>query len=210
MGRLILVLGGARSGKSRFAQQLAERIGGDNVLFVATAEAGDSEMERRISIHRQTRPATWLTVEQPVNVAATLEELPQRHEVVLVDCLTLLVSNLMLSCGDSPDPDEAERVARHELNQLMSFLAERPGTAIVISGEVGLGLVPENALGRLYRDLLGWANQMVANQADATYLMVAGLAVDIRSLSTTVEQAANQCLSQRDFDAGQSEKLRMR
>jgi adenosylcobinamide kinase/adenosylcobinamide-phosphate guanylyltransferase len=104
-----------------------------------------------------------------------------------------------LSCGDSPDPDEAQEVVQNELKRLLSCLSQRRATAIVISGEVGLGLVPESPLGRLYRDLLGWANQVVAKQADATYLMVAGLAVDIRSLATTVVEAASQCsLSQDD------------
>ncbi len=198
MARLIFILGGARSGKSRFAQQLAERLGGDNVLFVATAEAGDLEMAHRIAIHQRSRPTAWTTLERPMNVGAALENNSERYEIVLIDCLTLLVSNLLFSCGEPPDADTAQRVVNCEMERLVSCLMRRPGTAIVISGEVGLGLVPENALGRLYRDLLGWANQYISRQAEATYLMVSGLAVEIQSLATSLEQAAARCLSPPD------------
>jgi adenosylcobinamide kinase/adenosylcobinamide-phosphate guanylyltransferase len=186
MAELILILGGVRSGKSRFAQELAERRGGDSVLFVATAEAGDSEMVSRIAMHRRSRPAAWSTLERPMKLGEALAAASLQHKVVLVDCLTLLVSNLLLNCGDPPDANAAQQAIDDEIDGLLHCLERRPGTAILVSGEVGMGLVPENALGRLYRDLLGWVNQKVAKQTTATYLMIAGLPVDVRSLATTL------------------------
>jgi adenosylcobinamide kinase/adenosylcobinamide-phosphate guanylyltransferase len=199
MARLVFILGGARSGKSWFAQQLAERVGGGDVLFVATADAGDAEMARRIERHRHSRRADWCTLERTSNVAAALDPaalaspFPVQHQVVLIDCLTLLVSNLLLACGSPPDPDEARRAVDGEINALLASLERRPGTAIVVSGEVGMGLVPPSALGRLFRDLLGWANQAVAARADTVYLLVAGMAIDVRPLSVSLDQAAVAC-----------------
>lgn len=190
MSNIVLVLGGVRSGKSRFAQELARRLGGDQVLFVATAEAGDAEMARRIQIHQATRPAGWQTVEAVCRVGAALDQVASRRQTILIDCLPLLVSNVLLSCGDAPDPDMAERRVNTEIEDLLAACARHAGTVILVSGEVGLGLVPESPLGRLYRDLLGWVNQAVAARSGATYLMVAGLPIEIKSLAATVEQAA--------------------
>lgn len=194
MAKLILIVGGVRSGKSRFAQQLAARVGGDSVLFVATAEALDAEMAQRIDVHRASRPRAWATLEQPLHVGATLMKAPGRQTVVLIDCLTLLVSNLLLSCGDSPDLQAAKPIVETEIEALLASIARRDGVAIVVSGEVGMGLVPESSLGRMYRDLLGWSNQTVAARADFTYLMMAGLPIELRGQSTTVEQAAAHIL----------------
>jgi adenosylcobinamide kinase / adenosylcobinamide-phosphate guanylyltransferase len=190
MARIVLILGGARSGKSRFAQQLAERIGGADVLFVATAEAGDREMAHRIEAHRISRPRAWGTLEQTTGVAVALAGASERYEVVLLDCVTLLVSNVLLDCGDPLDIQTAEKRMRAETDDLLGACRERTGTVIIVSSEVGQGLVPDNPLGRVYRDVLGWTNQTVAAQADAVYLMVAGLPVEVKALATTCEQAA--------------------
>ncbi len=190
MHQLVLVLGGVRSGKSRFAQELALQLGGDDVLFVATAQAGDSEMSRRIDHHRRSRPAVWKTWEQPLGTGEALLALDAPPPVMLVDCLTLLVSNALLSCDG--EAEAAERQVRAETEALIAAARQHAAMMIVVSGEVGQGIVPETALGRLFRDLLGWANQMISAQASATYLMVAGLAINVRSLSTTVQQAADQ------------------
>ncbi len=200
-GSLTLVLGGVRSGKSAFAQSLAERLGGQRVLFVATAEPRDDEMVRRIDHHRRSRTAAWHTLEHPCHVGQGIERYLERSPavatepptVILLDCLTLLISNVM--CGDAnacQDADELERRVRSEVDALILVAAKYPAHVIIVSGEVGSGVVPEHALGRLFRDLLGMANQQLAAEATSTFLMVAGLAIDATRLATTVEQAARR------------------
>jgi adenosylcobinamide kinase / adenosylcobinamide-phosphate guanylyltransferase len=187
-GKVILVLGGVRSGKSRFGQELATMLGGNDVLFVATAEARDEEMSRRIDLHRASRPATWQTLEQPLNVGTALATTDQFRPVILLDCLTLLVSNVILQ--DHTDVDAAEQRMRLEVDSLVEIVRQRDATLIVVSGEVGLGVVPESSLGRLFRDMLGWANQSLASHATATYFMMAGLPINATKLATTVSEAA--------------------
>jgi adenosylcobinamide kinase/adenosylcobinamide-phosphate guanylyltransferase len=183
MGRLILVLGGVRSGKSAYAQRLAQTLGGPQVLFVATAEAGDEEMARRIAQHRQERPPAWHTLETPRRVGEAIHPSLGNVTVVLVDCLTLLVSNTMLDLGETPDPVAAAAAVQAEVESLRQTCQASTATFIVVSNEVGLGLVPETPLGRLYRDLLGQANQTLAAHAQVVYFMVAGLAVDFKALA---------------------------
>ena len=184
MGRLILVLGGVRSGKSDYAEELAQSLGQTQVLFVATAEAGDAEMARRIAAHQQSRPALWRTLEAPRNIGEAIQHDLGDAAVVLVDCITLLVSNVMLALGDDPDSAQAENAVQDEIQALLRVCRCSPMTCIAVSNEVGLGVVPEHRLGRLYRDLLGKANQALAAQADEVYLLVAGLAVELKALST--------------------------
>lgn len=193
MQRLVLVLGGVRSGKSRFAQDLAQRLGGDDVLFVATAEAGDEEMTRRIDHHRRSRPAAWKTLEQPLGTGQAMLAIGASPPVILVDCLTLLVSNVLLQ--SEGDAEVTEQRLTAEMDALIAAARQHATTMIVVSGEVGQGLVPESPLGRLFRDLLGWANQRLAAEAAATYLMVAGLPVEVKSLATSVEQTARDLKS---------------
>lgn len=189
MGTLILVTGGVRSGKSRFAEELAEALGGDRVAYVATAEAGDDEMARKIARHRADRPASWPTFEGPSDAAAALDAAasgPSPPRVVLLDCLTMLVSNLLLA-GD--EASAAERVER-QVAALRGAIARWPATVIVVTNEVGWGVVPAYSLGRSYRDLLGRANQALATDAGRVYLVVAGLAVEIKALAQTPSQVA--------------------
>lgn len=193
MGQLILVVGGARSGKSRFAQDLARQVGGDDVLYVATAESHDDEMSRRIELHRQSRPPKWRTIERPLGVGKAVAAIDRQPRVVLLDCLTLLISNVLLQCGT--DADLAEQRMRAEIDALIAATRENEATAIIVSGEVGMGLVPENPLGRLFRDLLGWANQLLAEQSTATYLMVAGLPVNTTAIASSVQEAATKFTS---------------
>jgi adenosylcobinamide kinase / adenosylcobinamide-phosphate guanylyltransferase len=185
MGRLCLILGGARSGKSAYAQRLAQEWGGDHVLFIATAEAWDEDMAQRIARHQQERPAAWRTVETPRQVGRAIALHLYDTPVVLVDCLTLLVSNTLLHCGTSPDPTAAEAAVQEEVTELVQTCQMTAATYIVVSNEVGLGLVPDNPLGRLYRDLLGRANQTLAARAEAVYFMVAGLPVDVKALASS-------------------------
>ena len=187
--RLIFIVGGARSGKSRYAEESA-RQAGDHVLFVATAQAHDKEMQRRIAIHRSARSPAWQTIEAPTGVGAAVRSaLGSGGDAVLIDCITLLVSNVMLQ-GLSPQElsdvnvrvDEAAAHERldAEIEALLDAFHASAVPWIVVSNEVGSGLVPAYPLGRLYRDLLGWANQRLAAQADEVYLMVAGLPLRIK------------------------------
>src|SRR2546429_3739336 len=161
----VLLLGGARSGKSALAQQVAARTGRP-VTVVATAEAGDDEMAARIERHREARPAAWATVEEPLDLLGAVTGAPA-GVFLLVDCLTLWVANLA-GRGEAPDAiaAAAERVA--------ATLAGRGAGAVVVSNEVGLGVVPAYPLARAYRDVLGSVNAAFAERADRTALLVAG------------------------------------
>lgn len=168
----LLILGGARSGKSRYAvaQALA---GGPRVAVVATAEALDADMVARIARHRRERPAAWLTVEEPVELVAALRRLADKADTVLVDCLTLWVAN-QLQRGLAEDAILAGGEA------LAKFVDERPYSLILVSNEVGEGVHPETASGLRFRDLLGAVNQTVAQAADRVVLMVAGLPLGLK------------------------------
>ncbi len=174
---LILILGGARSGKSSFAQRVARR--GRRVLFVATAEARDEDMKRRIAAHRERRPPGWDTLEEPLDLVAALRPVLDRYDIFLLDCLTLWASNLLL---DQPARAEDGRRIPDSARELMDLIAESPATWILVSNEVGQGIVPSSSLGRAYRDALGRVNQLAASRADRVYLMTAGLALELKSL----------------------------
>jgi adenosylcobinamide kinase/adenosylcobinamide-phosphate guanylyltransferase len=181
MGRLILILGGARSGKSRFAQQLAQACSDEehrSVVYIATAEVGDEHMRQRIERHRRGRPSGWETVEAPQNVAAAIEIAGDSAAAILVDCLTLWISNLLLAGGE--EFDEAQAASREEaiLEEVAALIrAARKANArvIVVSNEVGMGIVPLTRLGRIFRDIAGRANQALAQAADEMYVTWAGL-----------------------------------
>ena len=152
-GTITLVLGGVRSGKSRFAQDLAARVGGDQVLFVATAETRDDEMIERVEHHRQSRPESWETLERPLGTGMAITDQRVIPRVVLVDCLTLLVSNVL--CAEALHskalPDQLKSV-ESEVDALIAVASERHVHLIIVSGEVGLGVVPEHALEEAYAD----------------------------------------------------------
>jgi adenosylcobinamide kinase/adenosylcobinamide-phosphate guanylyltransferase len=175
---LILILGGARSGKSKYAEALAGQLG-QQVLYIATAEAQDDEMAERIAVHRQRRPVHWQTLEAPRNVGAALATIEREPEVLLLDCLTLLVSNLVLTLEDQPQ-ELIEAAVQAEIKAIIAAQVERGVPLIIVSNEVGLGLVPPYPLGRLYRDVAGRANQYVAAQADRVLFIVAGLPLTVK------------------------------
>ncbi len=183
--RLTLILGGARSGKSDFAQTLARKRGGDAVLFVATAEARDDEMCARIEAHRARRPAAWQTVEAPRDVVQALQNAHSSPRVVVIDCLTLLASNILLA-----DQRDVEARLANEVDALLAWQRTHATEMIVVSNEVGWGIVPDYPLGRAYRDLLGVINQRVARQADKVFLMVAGLPVELKSLAAQLKNCS--------------------
>ena len=173
---LTLVTGGARSGKSDRAEQLALRSGGERVTFIATAEAGDAEMATRIARHRERRHTGWTTVEAPCDPAAAI--IGATTPVVLLDCLTLLASNLLLSADASGNDGPA--VVHAQVEAILAARSHRDGSLIIVTNEVGLGIVPATPLGRLYRDVLGQANRRVAEVADSVVLMVSGLVWTLR------------------------------
>ncbi|MBI2831113.1 MAG: bifunctional adenosylcobinamide kinase/adenosylcobinamide-phosphate guanylyltransferase [Chloroflexi bacterium] len=174
--KIVFILGGARSGKSHFAQEMAGKIS-NKVLFVATGEPRDEEMQARIEKHKKARPKSWHTVEAPTNIGKHIEAEIGDAEVVVLDCLTLLVSNLL---GERVDYEKAEKPVMAEVNSLISSINKINATFIIVSNEVGMGLVPETPLGRIYRDLLGTAHQLIAQRANEVYLVVAGIPVRIK------------------------------
>jgi adenosylcobinamide kinase/adenosylcobinamide-phosphate guanylyltransferase len=181
MGKLILILGGARSGKSNFAQQLAMRFS-DTVVYIATAQAFDDEMQQRIENHRKERPSSWTTIERSQNIAQLFEAQPPQAPVVLLDCVTILTTNLLLDASqgeNNPDEKAAAAAVEAEIAGLLDVIQQGEAVWILVSNEVGLGLVPAYPLGRIYRDLLGRANQRLASAAEEVFFMVAGIPVPI-------------------------------
>ena len=209
-GRLILVTGGARSGKSTYAERLAAQLAeprGGRVTYIATSEAHDAEMAQRVEAHQAARPASWTTAECPVEVPAAVRA-AAAGSVILLDCVTLWVTNLLFSDGafggsEPPEdgynydkdllPAEQERAAAARVTaavtDLLAAVAETGATLIAVSNEVGLGVVPEYPLARLYRDQLGWANQRLAREADRVYFLVSGYPLDVKALATGMPAA---------------------
>jgi len=181
MGKLTFIIGGARSGKSDHAERLAERERRP-VLYIAAAQPLDDEMRHRIAAHWQRRPIEWETLELPSDIGRHLLSQPPRAEVVVLDCLTLLVSNKVLQAAPDPDqPDEgtARAMVEQEVETLLKAVNEIPARWLVVSNEVGQGIVPAYPMGRLFRDLLGWANKQLAQKAHDVVWMVAGIPVPI-------------------------------
>ena len=166
--RTLLVLGGARAGKSAYAQARAAELG-DRVAYVATAEARDAEMAARIAHHRAARPPGWATIEAPLAVGEAVAQLEGKADVVVVDCLTLWVANLL-----ERDPALADEALLAEAGRLAVPGARRATSLVLVSNEVGGGVHPETALGRRFRDALGLVNQLMAGVADEVVLLVAG------------------------------------
>lgn len=174
--KTVLILGGARSGKSTYAQRLASGLG-ERVLFCATAEPLDDDMLYRIEQHKKSRPGYWETLEVNRGVGRALSNLTSEYDAVIIDCITLLVSNCLRNEADTV---QVERMVAEEICKLIEFINRQGSNYILVSNEVGSGLVPDNAVGRLYRDLLGKANQLLAKASDEVYLMVAGIPLKIK------------------------------
>ncbi|MCL6634180.1 MAG: bifunctional adenosylcobinamide kinase/adenosylcobinamide-phosphate guanylyltransferase [Peptococcaceae bacterium] len=180
-GKLILVLGGSRSGKSRFAEQMAGRLGG-RVVYIATAAVRDGEMAERVRLHRARRPRWWETVEEEKNILGVLGQ-AGRGDVFLLDCVTLWLTNLLLD-EDIPSPGAGRAEKEAYIVEQAMRLADTVHTGahlILVSNEVGLGLVPEYPLGRAFRDLAGKVNQELAARADQVFFTVAGIPLEIKS-----------------------------
>ncbi len=161
----ILILGGARSGKTSFAERLAMRMG-QSPVYLATAEALDAEMQARVASHREQREGRFTTIEEPLDLPEAIEAASQTHDVILVDCLTLWISNLL----------GAERDVTQAVDDLVDALEAIENTRVImVSNEVGLGIVPDNALARAFRDLTGWSHQRLAGVCHDVYFVAAGL-----------------------------------
>lgn len=179
MGKLVFVTGGARSGKSRFAEQLVTEMR-QPVVYLATMVPGDEELQERVAAHRRRRPSEWKTVEEALDVAAAIRRIDPKS-VILLDCLSLWVSNALLAAipnTDAASPPNWVRAADLCAKQAQDVLEQqraRPGAMVVVSNEVGMGIVPIGALARVYRDALGLVNQLFAGNASAAYLIVSGL-----------------------------------
>jgi len=178
-GKLIFITGGARSGKSNFAEKMAISLG-KPVAYIATGQPLDKEMAHRIKKHKGRRPTDWENYEEPIEVRELVSRLGVKKEVILIDCLTLLVSNLLLRKENKVgDPNWEEEILL-EIKRLAKVSYKVPAQVIIVSNEVGMGLVPDNPLGRVYRDILGRANSIIANKADEVFMMVSGIPLKIK------------------------------
>jgi adenosylcobinamide kinase/adenosylcobinamide-phosphate guanylyltransferase len=178
MAHFTLITGGCRSGKSAYAQQLAESLPGRRA-YVATCPVLDEEMRLRIERHQRARSrAQWETIEEPLNLAGALAGNPE-YEVVLVDCVTLWVNNLMYLVERNGIQLRERDLTRH-CEEVLEAGSKREGTVIFVTNEVGLGIVPDNALARRYRDLAGWCNQRIAAAADTVTLVTCGLPLHLK------------------------------
>ena len=179
MGQITLLLGGARSGKSSYAQRLAEESG-KTVTYLATAQALDDEMSSRIQKHQSERPAHWQTLEVPLDIASHVSEI--KSDLVILDCMTLLATNLLMKFEKDELVDEAPftEAVYKEVADLLAAIRSGEPDWLIISNEIGLGLVPPYQMGRIYRDLLGWANQRLAREADKVIFLVAGIPMAVK------------------------------
>ena len=173
MKETTFIIGGCRSGKSRHALELAEKIQANKKIFIATCMPLDDEMKERVDRHKKDRDKSWKTVEVPVQLPEAISEKSKKGDVILIDCLTLWINNLITEIGDHDVIDQ-------HIHKLILTLKDAKCPIILVSNEVGTGIVPENKLARLFRDLTGFANQKVAGCADSVIWMVAGIPLLIK------------------------------
>ncbi|MDI3508118.1 MAG: adenosylcobinamide kinase / adenosylcobinamide-phosphate guanylyltransferase [Clostridiales bacterium] len=187
MGRVTFITGGARSGKSAFAERLARQYG-DDVAYIATSIATDAEMEERIRLHRLRRPAGWTTYESYKGIGDIINGTDK--SVVLLDCITIMITNLMLEYDIDWDHctveqiDAVEHAIRAEIKIMLDAAKGGKADLIIVSNEVGMGLVPDYPLGRIFRDIAGRVNQLIAAQADEVYFIVSGIPLKLKTSGT--------------------------
>ncbi|OGS19532.1 MAG: hypothetical protein A2219_02285 [Elusimicrobia bacterium RIFOXYA2_FULL_50_26] len=169
---IIFLTGGARSGKSTFALKLADGLG-TKTAFLATGQAHDAEMERRIALHKKVRPRHWITIEEPLHISHALETMNPKIQVIIIDCLTLLISNLLLA-------GKSEKLIIKEIKSSLKIMKKSDFTTIIVSNEVGCGIVPENKLARDFRDIAGAVNQLAAQASDKAYTLISGFPVQLK------------------------------
>ena len=183
-GRLVLVTGGARSGKSSFAERYV-KAHGERIAYIATAQIFDAEMRYRVALHKKRRPASWETFEAPFAAEAAIAEAAEAHDALLFDCLTVYLSNLLCQLPEEQLRDEAAvyRLAQDAAAKLIAAAQASGALCVFVTNEVGAGIVPENALARLYRDIAGLTNQAFARAAEAVYLTISGIPVELKHLT---------------------------
>ncbi|MDP8258275.1 MAG: bifunctional adenosylcobinamide kinase/adenosylcobinamide-phosphate guanylyltransferase [Candidatus Aadella gelida] len=172
MSKIILVLGGARSGKSSYAVECAKKFR-KKTAFIATAEATDEEMKRRIKLHKLSRPRQWKLIEEGKEISSVLSGLKDKYGVILIDCVGLLISNLMAEGLKDRDIEK-------KIKEFITSMRRSASTLILVSNDVGSGVVPEDSLARRFRDVIGFSNQMIAKKADEVILMQAGIPLYIK------------------------------
>jgi len=170
---IVFVIGGCRSGKSKHALQTAEKMPGNRKIYIATCVPQDNEMKQRVARHQTTRSRSWTTVVEPLKLPEAILQNSRRGDVILIDCLTLWVSNLLMETDDEKQLEEL-------ISQLIDTLKKATGPIVLVSNEVGTGIVPENKLARQYRDIIGRVNQAVAKTAGKVIWMVAGIPVTVK------------------------------
>ncbi|QJW46864.1 bifunctional adenosylcobinamide kinase/adenosylcobinamide-phosphate guanylyltransferase [bacterium BFN5] len=187
MSKIILVTGGARSGKSLFAERYAHQSG-TRIAYIATAQIYDNEMKNRVDIHRSRRPAEWKTFEAPYAAEKAVAEAATTADTILFDCLTIYTSNLLLAQTAPIDKTARYQSVKQAIDRLIKSVESVSSTVIFVTNEVGMSIVPENALAREYRDLAGMVNQMVAASAHEVYLVVSGIPVNIKALAVKLAE----------------------
>ena len=181
MSKITLIIGGARSGKSSFAHKLANEY--KNVCYVATADSAqasqlnDDEMIKRIQNHRNNRPSGWQTIEVPLELGKAISNLNGKLDIVIIDCITLYITNMLLD-GNKTGEDHNRII--DEIKKVCTVCRNIPPDVIMVSNEVGYGIVPDNALSREFRDVAGHANQLIAKEADSVFLVTAGIELKIK------------------------------
>lgn len=180
MSKIILVTGGARSGKSTFAEKTAVALTNGKKAYIATAQIFDDEMAQRVKIHQSRRDDTWLTFEAPFEAEKAIAEANQIADVILFDCMTIYISNFLCSYENLDNIDNINAELKNSVNKLIAAAKKISGTIIFVTNEVGAGIVPENKLARVFRDCAGIANQMIAVAADEVYLIICGIPVTVK------------------------------
>ncbi len=187
MGKIVLVTGGSRSGKSSYAEDYVANLyeKGEKVGYIATSQIFDDEMKFRVKLHQERRPSQWTTYESPFDAHEALKKArADGCTAVLFDCITIYMSNLLCSLESIDDSDKNYALAKEKINALIDAARSTDGTTVFVTNEVGSGIVPENKLSREYRDIAGLANQWLAADADEVYFVVCGIPVNLKQLST--------------------------
>ncbi len=185
MSNIILVTGGARSGKSNFAESLCIKQN-NRTAYIATSIPFDDEMKNRVKKHQESRPKEWKTYEIYKDIYSIVEELDNNHDTVIMDCVTLMVNNLMFTYGievdkaTSQELNELEEYIKEQIKKLMETIKKTNLYFVIVSNEVGMGIVPENKLSRIYADFVGRANQLIAKYSDEVYFVVSGIPMKVK------------------------------